>query len=602
MILDDITAPSALQGLTLKELRTLCSELRAEIIDITAKNGGHLGSNLGAVEIIVAAHYAFNCGVDKFVFDVGHQAYAHKLLTGRRELMKKLRNAGGASGFPDPSESQYDHFISGHASTSLSAALGIARARDLSNSQFSVVSFLGDGSLSGGMIYEAINNAEGVGNFVVILNDNEMSISESVGAMRRYLSKLLSSRGSLMFRKRISRLLSMLPSKMSRTIERVVKNAVSIMSGHNIFEEFGFQYIGPIDGHDLAGLINVLQNVRDVANYKPVIIHTTTKKGYGYAPAENDPTNLHGIESDGFLKYCDIFGSKIVELAARDERIVCITAAMKNGCGLANFASMFKPRFFDVGIAEEHAITFAAGLASQGFKPFVCIYSTFLQRGFDQIYHDVVLPNLPVRFIIDKAGLPGKDGKTHSGLYDLALLQNFENIAIMAPSSAIDLESMVEFAAGDITSPIAIRFPKAEAAAPSCDCRTFNLKCRAVTEGSGTLVVSSGDLLSNVLNAARLLQESPTILDARIISPFDFVTFYKYADTHNRILVLEEGVFGGLSNVILNELTSTKRFDIIAKTNFVNAGKTPPSHASRDEQLRSNKMSVDEIANLLRNE
>ncbi|MDR1609679.1 MAG: 1-deoxy-D-xylulose-5-phosphate synthase [Holosporales bacterium] len=601
MILDSITDPSILKTLTTQKLQTLCSELRSEIVNITAKNGGHLGSNLGIIEIIVAAHYVFNCGQDKFIFDVGHQAYAHKLLTGRRAIMKNLRSTGGASGFPDPGESQYDHFIAGHASTSLSAALGIAKARDLSNSKFSVVSFLGDGSLSGGMIYEAMNNVGDIGNFVVILNDNKMSISESVGAMRRYLSKLLSSKSSMIVRKRISRLLDALPSRSARVIEHMLRHVVSAVGVGNIFEEFGFHYVGPIDGHDLERLISVLQNVRDVANYKPVIIHAVTKKGYGYGPAETDSTNLHGIEHEKSLRYCDVFGKKVVELATHDERIVCITAAMKEGCGLSDFASMFPTRFFDVGIAEEHAVTFAAGLASQGFKPFVCIYSTFLQRSFDQIYHDVVLPNLPVRFIIDKAGLPGKDGKTHAGLYDVALLQNFENVTIMAPSSATELEGMLEFAAtSDVTSPIAIRFSKTKATMSDCTTDTFDLRCRVVIEGKDTLIVVSGNLLTNVLEAVKISHTSPTVIDARIIHPFDFETFYRHTNTHDRIIVIEEGVFGGLSNVLLNELTFTRRSDIIANIEFVNISKTPPQHSHRTEQLKANRMSVEDLVGLLK--
>ncbi|MDR2458494.1 MAG: 1-deoxy-D-xylulose-5-phosphate synthase, partial [Holosporales bacterium] len=352
--------------------------------------------------------------------------------------------------------------------------------------------------------------------------------------------------------------------------------------------------------HDLERLISVLQNVRDVANYKPVIIHAVTKKGYGYSPAEADSTNLHGIEYEESLRYCDIFGRKIIEFAAHDNRIVCITAAMKDGCGLSDFASMFPAKFFDVGIAEEHAVTFAAGLASQGFKPFVCMYSTFLQRGFDQIYHDVVLPNLPVRFIIDKAGLPGKDGKTHAGLYDVALLQNFENVMIMAPSSATELEGMLEFAAADITSPVAIRFPKAKAPMSDCTPKIFDLRCRIVTEGNGTLVIVSGDLLGNVLDAVRLSHTAPTVIDARIIHPFDFKTFYRYANIHGRIIVVEEGVFGGLSNILLSELIANRCSDIIAKMEFINVSKVPPQHTHRNEQLKANGISVEGLVGLLK--
>ncbi|MDR0942876.1 MAG: 1-deoxy-D-xylulose-5-phosphate synthase [Holosporales bacterium] len=597
MILDSISTPSDIKKLSLAELEELCLDLRSEIIRITSKNGGHLGSNLGAVEIIVASHYVFDCEVDKFIFDVGHQAYAHKLLTGRRKLMEDLREETGASGFPDPSESKYDHFIAGHASTSLSAALGIAKARDLECKNFKIISILGDGSLSGGMIYEAINNAYGEKNFIAILNDNQMSISKTVGAMRKYLSKLLASKKGLLLRKSISKFLSLLPQKTSQRIEKFIKNIIASFSGHNIFEEFGFQYVGPIDGHNIKDLVKVFKNVRDVANYKPIIIHVITQKGKGYSAAELDSTNLHGIDNLKTKKYSDVFGSKIAELAAEDKKIVCITAAMKNGYGLTKFSEEFPDRFFDVGIAEEHAATFAAGLASQGFKPFVCIYSTFLQRCFDQIFHDVVLQNLPVKFIIDKAGFPGKDGKTHSGIYDVALLQNFPNFAIAAPSSVSELESAIKFANEYDKGPIAIRFPKAKAQYLEC-VDDFSMRSRVVMDGTKTLIVSCGDLLTNVLEAVETSKSSPTVIDARFVLPFDFDTFYKYSCKHDKIIFLEEGIWGGISSVILNELISKNQFDLISKIKFINANNEPARHASRKMQLRENGMSAEEIAKL----
>jgi 1-deoxy-D-xylulose-5-phosphate synthase len=498
--------------------------------------------------------------------------------------MEDLRTERGASGFLDPSESKYDHFISGHASTSLSAALGIARARDLSNQNFKVLTIMGDGSLSGGMIYEAMNNISDTKNFIVILNDNQMSISKSVGTMRRYLSKLLSSRRGLSFRKTLSQ--KLFPFHRTWTF---LKCILSTMKGHNIFEELGFQYIGPIDGHNLNELIKVFTNVRDVANYKPVIIHTNTQKGKGYEPAETDVTNLHGVDVSNVTRYCDVFGKKIVELAKNDEKIVCITAAMKDGYCLSDFAKNFPNRFFDVGIAEEHAVTFAAGLASQGYKPFVCIYSTFLQRSFDQVYHDVVLQNLPVRFIIDKAGFPGRDGMTHSGIYDIALLQHFPNFTIFSPSSARGLSDMLESVVLKNDGPVAIRFPKAEAKdMPD----RFGL-------GKHILIIPIGDLLANVLEAVKISNTNPTILDVKYIMPFDFHKFYKFAGDHERIIVIEEGVFGGLSNIILKELIGKKRFDLIAKIEFLNAGLAPVTHTSRENQLETNGLSPSKLANLL---
>lgn len=598
MILDDISKPSDIKNLTLDQLGDLCQELRSEIVSITSRNGGHLGSNLGSIELIVAAHYVFDIETDKFVFDVGHQAYSHKILTGRRKLMENLRSKSGASGFIDPSESKYDHFISGHASTSMSAALGIAKARDLNNENFKVISMLGDGSLSGGMIYEAMNNAFGTKNFVVILNDNQMSISESVGAMRKYLSKLLSSKVALFFRKIISKLISLFPSKISLKIQKILKPLVSLIQGNNIFEEFGFQYIGPIDGHNLEELIRIFKNVRDVANYKPVIIHTVTQKGKGYSAAENDVTKLHGIDNSKKKRYSDAFGEKILELAENDPKIVCITAAMKTGTGLTDFAKVFPERFFDVGIAEEHAVTFAAGLAKQGFKPFVCIYSTFIQRAFDQIFHDVVLQNLPVKFMIDKAGFPGADGKTHAGLYDISLLQNFKNFAIMSPSSKNEFEKMIEFAVKYNESPLAIRFPKVEAMGSSNN-HNFSIKCHVIQEGEGTLIVSVGCMLAIVWDAVELSKSNPTILDARFIQPFDFETFYKYAQDHDKIIFLEEGVFGGFSNLVLERLIKDKRQDLICKIKFLNASKEFAMHSSREDQLINSGFSPVTLANLI---
>ncbi|MDR0695583.1 MAG: 1-deoxy-D-xylulose-5-phosphate synthase [Holosporales bacterium] len=600
MILDSITEPHDLKKLSMTKLETLCSELRSEIIRITSKNGGHLGSNLGVIELTVALHHVFDFENDKIIFDVGHQSYAHKLLTGRKEKMEILRSDGGASGFPDPNESKYDHFIAGHASTSISAALGIAHARDLNREDFRVLSILGDGSMSGGMIYEAMNNISNIRNFVIILNDNQMSISESVGKMRRYLSKLLVSRSGLSCRKIFSKCLSCLSPRLSKKIELFIKSIIFSMRDTNIFEEFGLQYIGPIDGHNIRELVSVFENVRDVANYKPVLIHVGTKKGMGYPIAEADITRLHGIDNSKSKKYSNIFGQKITELAEKDEKIVCITAAMKNGCGLAEFAEKFPQRFFDVGIAEEHAVTFAAGLATRGYKAFVCIYSTFLQRSFDQIYHDVVLQDLPVRFIIDKAGFPGKDGKTHSGIYDVAFLQNFPNFTVMAPSSRQELEYMIHWAASQNSiGPIAIRFPKAKAYELQHE-RAFEMRSRVVSEEDGhVLVISCGDLLQNVIEAAKISGTHPTIIDARVILPFDFETFYEYAKSHRKVIVIEEGIFGGISNVILARLLRDKEHNIISKLRLITASQTPVMHASRSLQLHASGLSPQKLAEAL---
>jgi 1-deoxy-D-xylulose-5-phosphate synthase len=598
MILDLINSPNDLKELRTSELKELCQDLRSEIIRITSQNGGHLGSNLGIIEITVAAHYVFNCSIDKFIFDVGHQSYAHKLLTGRRKLMENLRSSIGASGFIDPSESDYDSFISGHASTSLSASLGLAKARDIKGEDFKILSILGDGSLSGGMIYEAMNNSDGVKNFIVILNDNQMSISESVGAMKKYLTKLLISKRGLICRKIFRNLLSKLPTKLAQCIEKTVKNLLYLIKDGTIFEELGFQYIGPIDGHDIDKLIAIFKNVRDVANYKPVIIHAITKKGKGYNLAENDSTKLHGVERFKSEKFSNVFGEEILQLAKKDEKIVCITAAMKHGCGLRKFSENFPDRFFDVGIAEEHAVTFAAGLAKGGLKPFVAIYSTFLQRAYDQIYHDVFLQNLPVRFIIDKSGFPGEDGKTHSGIYDIALFRNFPNFFILAPSNKLELQHMLKIAVNHNSSPLAVRFPKTAVMEHSCNYQ-FELDFRIISYGERVIIFFFGPLLNHILQAINISKINPTIVDIRLIQPFDFKKFCKLSKEYNKIIVIEEGISGGLSSAIIEYLFQNKYLDLIKKLVFLNIAKDPVDHESRQSQIEKSRISIKNIVNEL---
>jgi 1-deoxy-D-xylulose-5-phosphate synthase len=509
--------------------------------------------------------------------------------------MEKLRDVDGASGFPDPLESEYDAFIAGHASNSLSAAIGIAKARDLKHDSYKVLSIIGDGAMSGGMIYEALNNLASTKDFIIILNDNQMSISESVGAMRRYLSKLLMSRGSLTLRKNFRRFLDSMPETFGKFTESLVKRSLLAVKGSNIFEEFGIQYIGPVDGHNIGDLIDVFKNVRDIANYKPALLHVVTKKGKGYTAAENDSMKMHGIDHDKSKRYSDIFGKKIVELARGDERIVCITAAMKNGCGLREFADVFPDRFFDVGIAEEHAVTFAAGLAKEGLKPFVCIYSTFLQRAIDQIYHDVSLQNLPVRFIVDKAGLPGHDGKTHSGIYDIALLQNFRNIHIYSPGSREDMESLLNEMAGDLPYPCVLRFPKAEA----FEYKSTNSEI--VISGTRVLVISCGDLLRTVLDAIGMVKNmpTPTVWNLKVLKPFDFDLYYDLAQCHEHILVLEEGIFGGFFNIVSEGLVKANKMELLCKMKFYNVNKEPVRPSSRSKQLQRCQLSAHEISKIL---
>ncbi|MDR2075240.1 MAG: 1-deoxy-D-xylulose-5-phosphate synthase [Holosporales bacterium] len=584
MLLDSVNSPIDLKKLSIEELSALCNELRDEIVSITSKNGGHLGSNLGIIELTVAMHYIFNAPVDKFIFDVGHQCYAHKLLTGRQNLMKNLRQEGGASGFIDPLESEYDCFISGHASTSISASLGIAKARDLNHQNFKVISIVGDGSMSGGMIYEAINNIGSTRDFIVILNDNQMSISKTVGGMSKYLSKLLSSKKMLSARGRISSFLEKMPKKTASIIENFIKNCIGIIKGSNIFENLGFQYIGPVDGHDLQTLLTILENVRDYATHKPVLLHVFTEKGKGHKPAEDDIYKLHGVTTTEKSpnSFGNIFSRNIVELAKNNKKIVCITAAMKSGCGLSEFANLFPERFFDVGIAEAHAVTFAAGLTKEGFSPFVCIYSTFLQRAFDQIYHDVFLQNLPVRFIVDKAGLPGKDGKTHSGIYDIAMFSMFENFHIFVPSNTEDFEEALCFAGSNNDSPTVIRFSKSDIPA---------LKEKYISQSSNTLIINVGGLLSSVQQAIKISGIKGDIFDVFKIQPFDFEKLATIIDAYKYVFVVENGIAGGFA--------STLQTYVPKKLHIITISKIPVIHDSREKQMENNALGARDIADML---
>ncbi|MDR1488416.1 MAG: 1-deoxy-D-xylulose-5-phosphate synthase [Holosporales bacterium] len=578
MVWDSINSPSDLKNLSISELEQVCDELRTEIVRLTYKNGGHLGSNLGAIELIVALHYVFDSPLDKFVFDVGHQTYAHKILTGRKEVMENLRSESGASGFIDPDESLHDHFISGHAGNAISAALGIAKANELDNNNLSsVISIIGDGSISCGMTYEALNNIGNAKNFIIILNDNQMSISKTVGNMNLYLNRLFSSQKMLLFRQKTRYFLDKLPKKMSVSIEKFIKNIIFTAKGKTIFEDFGLQYVGPIDGHNLGKLIETLQNVKNFAKRKPVIVHAITKKGNGHSPAENDSYKLHGVDRDREKTetFTDIFSKKIVELGENNEKIICITAAMAGGCGLTEFATKFPNRFFDVGIAESHAVTYAAGLAKQGYCPFVCMYSTFLQRAFDQIYHDVVLDNLPVRFIINKAGFPGRDGKTHSGIYDIAMLSMFENFQIFSPFDRKSLINSLEFASIYNNGPLSIRFSKSGTPEHNCD--------NKIGGDKDTLVLQVGN---NIV----LPIDNADVFYVYKIQPFNYKSFLSKIIRYTRIFVVEEGVYGGFSAVLLEYLVKNGYFDIVKKIKIVNIPKTPVVHDSVKNQIYASRM------------
>jgi 1-deoxy-D-xylulose-5-phosphate synthase len=592
VLLDSIDSPGDLKNLSMPDLQKLCEELRNEIIRITYKNGGHLGSNLGVVELTVALHYVFESPKDKLILDVGHQAYAHKILTGRKDLMENMRTEAGASGFLDPEESEHDAFIAGHASTAMSAALGIAKARDLQDRNFKVISIVGDGSMSGGMAFEALNNIGCTKDFIVILNDNQMSISKTVGSLSIYLSKLLSSKGALSIRRRIRKFLDRLPKKISLIIERIVKNSIFVIRGRTIFEDFGLQYVGPIDGNNLPELIETLKSISDFAGYKPVLLHVYTKKGNGHEPAEKDVYKLHGIDNTPrWPSYTDIFSKRIVQLAERNDRIVCITAAMESGCGLSQFSSLFPNRFFDVGIAEAHAVTFAAGLAAAGASPFVCIYSTFFQRAFDQIYHDVVLPNLPVRFIVNKAGLPGKDGKTHSGIYDMAIFSMFPNVEIFTPSDTGDLISAIDMAAQCHTHPVVVRFPKVGLG--------HGAYKDVLTEGN-LLILAIGSMAERAHEALYDSEAEASIISIRKIQPFDFERLHSIMKVYDNILLLEEGITGGFSSALLHFLSAVHDEQTFKKLHILTLPKEPTIHDSIEQQLEHCKMSVSDISVTIR--
>ncbi len=479
-LLDSVHVPADMRALDRSELRQLADELRQEVISAVSVTGGHLGAGLGVVELTVALHYVFNTPQDKLVWDVGHQAYPHKIVTGRRERIRTLRQGGGLSGFTRRAESEYDPFGAAHSSTSISAALGFAIANKLSGAPGKAIAVIGDGAMSAGMAYEAMNNAEATGNrLVVILNDNDMSIAPPVGSMRNSLARLVSSNKYLAPRKLAQKLARAMPEPLHRTARRMEEYARGLITGGTLFDELGFYYVGPIDGHDVDALVEVLENVRD-ADVGPMLVHVVTRKGKGYAPAENAADKYHGVvkfdvvsgvqakAAAGPPSYTSVFAKALTAEAARDEKVVAITAAMPSGTGLDKFAQSFPERMFDVGIAEQHAVTFAGGLAAQGYRPFCAIYSTFLQRAYDQVVHDIAIQNLPVRFAMDRAGLVGADGATHAGSFDLAYLCTLPNFVVMAAADEAELVHMVHTLALHDSGPSAVRYPRGEGRGLAC--------------------------------------------------------------------------------------------------------------------------------------
>jgi len=573
--LDSIKYPSDLRRLNARDLRQVADELRSETIDAVSVTGGHLGASLGVVELTVALHYVFDTPRDKVIWDVGHQAYPHKILTGRRDRIRTLRTGGGLSGFTKRAESEYDCFGAAHSSTSISAGLGMAVARDLSGEKNNVVCVIGDGAISAGMAYEAMNNAGAMNRrLIVILNDNEMSIAPPVGAMSNYLARLLSSPAFLSLRGIGKQMADHLPNFLKDKAAKAEEFARGFVTGGTLFEELGFYYVGVVDGHDLDQLVPILQNVRD-ADVGPILVHIRTRKGKGYAPAEASQDKYHGVVKfdvatgrqikgkSAAPSYTKVFGESLVKEAQKDDRIVAITAAMPAGTGVDIFQKAFPDRSFDVGIAEQHAVTFGAGLATQGYKPFVAIYSTFLQRAYDQVVHDVAIQRLPVRFILDRAGLVGADGPTHAGSFDLAYLGCLPGFVIMAAADEAELVHMVATAASIDDRPSALRYPRGDGIGVSLPDAGTPLEIgrgRILRRGNTVALLSLGARLEECLKAADALTArgiSTTVADARFAKPLDRQLVLDLAGNHELLITIEEGAIGGFGAQVLQFLSDS---------------------------------------------
>ena len=580
-LLDKVTLPSDLRALSAGLLPELAEELRAELVDAVSVTGGHLGAGLGVVELTLAIHYVFNTPEDRLIFDVGHQCYPHKIITGRRDKIRTLRQQGGLSGFTKRDESVYDPFGAAHSSTSISAGLGMATSSKLQGKDNHVICVIGDGAMSAGMAYEAINNVAATqSRLIIILNDNDMSIAPPVGAMSKYLARLLSSRSFLEMRAFSHRAIHrFLPKFLQPRMLKTEEFMRYFLSGSGtLFEELGLYYIGPVNGHDFDSLLPVLQNVKQMRGNYPVLIHAITQKGKGYAPAEQADDKYHGVNKFHVLSgaqikpksnapsYTSVFGKELLNLANADEKVIGITAAMPDGTGLAMMKEMHPTRYFDVGIAEQHAVTFAAGLATEGYKPFVAIYSTFLQRAYDQVVHDVAIQNLPVRFALDRAGMVGADGQTHAGSFDIGYLASLPNMVVMAPADEAELVHMVHTAHDYDAGPIAFRFPRGEAVGvdmPSAPAILTIGKGRMIQQSSNKVgarvaVLTLGPRLYEAMKASEQLAEhgiSLTIADARFAKPVDEALLHELVKNHDYLFTMEEGAIGGFASQILHILT-----------------------------------------------
>ncbi len=614
-LLDSVEGISDLRSMSDENLVGLVEEVRAEMIESVAETGGHLGAGLGVVELTVALHHVFQTPRDRLIWDVGHQCYPHKILTGRRDRIRTLRQARGLSGFTKRSESEFDPFGAGHSSTSISAGLGMAVARDLQGKDNNVIAVIGDGAMTAGMAYEAMNNAGATdARLLVILNDNDMSIAPPVGALSAYLSRLISSRSYRSIRNIVLEIAEKFPQSIARATHRVEEYSRGMVTGGTLFEELGFFYVGPVDGHKLDHLLPVLRNIRDVDAPGPVLMHVVTQKGKGYEPAEKSPDKGHGVTRFDVVtgeqvktevnapSYTRVFANSLIAEAEKDEKIVAVTAAMLSGTGLDLFGERLPERCFDVGIAEQHAVTFAAGLASEGMRPFAAIYSTFLQRAYDQVVHDVAIQKLPVRFAMDRAGLVGADGATHAGAFDITYLATLPGMVVMAPADEAELVHMVATAAAYDEGPSALRYPRGEGVGVTLPERGEVLalgKGRTLREGTNVALLSLGTRLEDCLRAAEDLTArglSVSVADARFAKPLDEALLFDLAANHEILITVEEGAIGGFGAHVITALAHGGHLDGGLKVRPL----TLPDHFieqnSQKEQLRQAGLDAAAIA------
>jgi 1-deoxy-D-xylulose-5-phosphate synthase len=626
-VLDRVRVPADLRNFSPDQLKQLADELRAETIDAVSTTGGHLGASLGVVELTVAIHAVFDTPSDRLIWDVGHQCYPHKILTGRRDRIRTLRQGGGLSGFTRRAESEYDPFGAAHSSTSISAGLGMAVARDLKNAipghprdDRHVVAVIGDGAMSAGMAYEAMNNAGHLrSRLVVVLNDNDMSIAPPVGAMSAYLSRLLSSQSFLGLRELAAKMARRFPRTIERTARRAEEYARGMLTGGTLFEELGFYYVGPIDGHNLDHLLPVLRNVREADEPGPILLHVITQKGRGYAPAEASADKLHAVSKFNVLtgeqakpppgppSYTSVFAGALIEEAAHDPAVVAVTAAMPSGTGLDRFAKAFPTRCFDVGIAEQHAVTFAAGMATEGLKPFVAIYSTFMQRAYDQVVHDVAIQGLPVRLVLDRAGLVGADGATHAGSFDIAYLGCLPGMVLMAPADEAELAHAVATLATIDDRPSAVRFPRGEAtgkvAIPTRGEVQPLGQGRILREGTRVALLSLGPRLADAMKAADMLDGeglSCTVADARFAKPLDTALLERLAREHEVLVTIEDGSTGGFAALALHHLAWKGLLDGRLRVRPMTLPDTFIDHDTPARQLATAGLTADGIAATVR--